>query len=382
MSEILSIFYIILIFILGFSLASKTSKKIGNNIVFLVFVVHMLFSFLFYLFAKNNSADANMYYAQALLHNNLLEAFGTSTQFIIFITTFFVQIGFSKLVTFFIFGLFGFIGFQYLIKMLDYNKMRFMGMPVVFLVLLLPGFHFWTSSLGKDSLFFMLLMISFYGLQNIKKRFYLFLLAFPILVIIRPHMGFILMFSITLALFLRNPIRYKAQHLIAGIVAIGLLFAFLPFISSFLNIEQLEIDAINKRLEFYSDYGANKTDNISSYVDVSSYSLPLKMFTYLFRPLFFDARSILQLLASFENLFLILIIIKWLKSIRFRVFKWYRVLREPDKILAMYVLFGWIALAASMYNLGLASRQKYMLLPVIFILIFRDYRYKNLKRML
>ena len=101
------------------------------------------------------------------------------------------------------------------------------------------------------------------------------------------------------------------------------------------------------------------------------------MFAYLFRPLFIDAHSVLQLLASFENLFLLILIFKWLSSIKFKIRKWYKILKEPDKILFVYLIVGWIVLAASMYNLGLASRQKYMLLPVLFILIFRDLHYNK-----
>jgi hypothetical protein len=226
----------------------------------------------------------------------------------------------------------------------------------------------------------MLGMISLYSLQKIEKRYILLLMAFPLLATIRPYMGFVLIAAVIAALFLRNPSKYKASHIFIGMLSLVSLIAFIPFITSFLSIDQLEMNAINQRIEFYTDHGANKTDSLNSYVDVSSYSLPMKMFAYLFRPLFFDAHSMLQLMASFENIFLLFILLKWAKSIRFKFFKWYRILREPDKILVMFVLAGWIILAASMYNLGLASRQKYMLLPVIFVLIFRDLSYGRLKK--
>jgi len=377
--EYLSFIYIPLIFLIGLGIAANTATKSGTKLIYLVYIEHMFFSYLFYLFAQNNSADANMYYARALKETFILDSFGTSTDFIIFITTFFVQIGFSKLSLFFLFGLFGFIGFKYLIDLLDYNQIKILNIPAVFLILLLPGFHFWTSAIGKDSLFFMSLMLLFYSLKYFKKLFLISFLSFAILTLIRPHMGFIILAAVGIAFFLRNPAKYKLSYIIGGVFSLISIVLFVPFIRTFLSIDSLEMAAVSERLNFYADYGANKTDNLSSYVDVTSYNLPMKMFAYLFRPLFFDAHSILQLLASFENAFLLLLIFIWLKSIKFKLFKWYRYLNEIDKILFIYLLIGWVLLALSMYNLGLASRQKYMLLPVFFILIFRNldfYRYK------
>lgn len=377
-SDYISYFYIFLIFVIGIFLARKTSKKIKNNIIYFVFLEHMLFSFLYYLYTLNNFSDASMYYTKAMELDGFLSNFATDTRFVILFTSIFVKyLLFSKLAAFFLFGLFGFIGFQYLIKMFDYNKITFINIPIVFLILLLPGFHFWTSAIGKDSLFFMLSTMSIYGLQNIKKRFLLFLIPFILLAIIRPYMGFVFLLAIIIALFLKNPLKYKTSFFYIGIITIIVIIIFLPFITSFLSIDQFGLDNINERVAYYNDYGANKTDNLSSYVDVGSYNLPMKMFAYLFRPLFFDAHSILQLLASFENTFLLIIIFKWLTSIKYKVFTWYRLLKETDKILVIYILLGWLILAESMYNLGLASRQKYMLLPIIFILIFRNFHYKN-----
>jgi hypothetical protein len=381
--EFLSFIYIPFVLFIGLWIASKSAIKSGTSLIYLVYIEHMLFSYLFYLFAQNNSADANMYYARALRETYILDAFGTSTDFIIFITTFFVQIGFSKLSMFFLFGLFGFIGFKYLIDLLDYNQIKILNIPAVFLILLLPGFHFWTSAIGKDSLFFMFLMLFFYSLKFFNKLFLISFLSFTFLALIRPHMGFIILASIGIAFLIRNPVKYKLSYLFGGFFSLIAVLLFTPFVTTFLSIDNLEMTAVSERLNFYADYGANNTDNLSSYVDVTSYNLPMKMFAYLFRPLFFDAHSILQLLASFENTFLLLLVFVWLKSIKFKIFKWYRYLKEIDKILFIYLLIGWILLALSMYNLGLASRQKYMLLPAFFILIFRNldfHKYKTRKR--
>jgi len=374
--SILSFIYIPIILIIGFTLTHNVVKRTGVKLIYLFYIEHFVLSYFYYLFAQNNNADSNMYYRLAAEGGNLLESFGTDTKFIVFLATFFVKIGFSKISLFFLFGLFGFIGAIYLIKMLDYNfRLKLFGFPMVFLILLLPGFHFWTSALGKDSIIFMSLMLFFYGLKKINKRYLLILLAFFLLAIIRPHLAMVMLIAIVLTLFFRNPLTYDFSHIFLGFIMLGLSILFLPYFLDFINIDKLEMNAINEKIEFYTSYGASKTDNLNSYIDVRSYSLPNKMFAYLFRPLFFDANSILQLLASFENLFLLVLVFKWLKSIRFKVFTWYKLLRDTDKVLFIYLLVGWAVLSAGMYNLGLASRQKYMLLPVLFILIFKNLSY-------
>lgn len=379
MNDVISFVYIIIIFGIGLLITSNISKKRKSSFPFLLFFEHMFFSYVYFKYAQTTSADANMYFFQATIQTDWLDSFGTSTDFIIFITTFFVKyLQMSKLAVFFLFGLFGYLGFVYFIKMLPFAGKKMFGLELSFLVLLLPEFHFWTAALGKDSLMFMSLAFFFYSLQNLKSSVFLFLLSSLLIILIRPHMAFIIVTSIVIALFIKNPLKYKAKHIFIGFIALGIAIASVPYIIDFLNIDQLKMNDINERLEYYNDYGASRSDGSSSYIDVSNAILPIKMFAYLFMPLFFDAHSILQFIASLENLFILVIFIKWLKSINFKILKWYKVLSQNKKIMAIYVLIAWILLAASMYNLGLASRQKYMILPFIFLLITESY-YRKLQ---
>jgi len=369
--------YIVLVFTIGFFMAGRLAKQMKSNISYLVFITHMFFSFLYFVYAKTHSADANMYYYKGLKEQDILFViFGTGTDFIIFLSALFQKLGFDKLSLFFLFALFGFVGFTYLVKLLPNIQKKILGFPFLYVALLLPGFHFWTSALGKDSLFFMVLMMFFYSIQKLPSRFLMLSFSFLTIALIRPHMGFILLLSSLIALFLRNPSKFKFSHLLIGFIAIIVLIIFLPFVLEFLNIEQMQMEQINNRLEDFTSYGAEMTDDVSSYVDMSSASIPTKLFAYLFRPLFFDAHSVMQLAASFENFLLLIIIFGWLKSIKFKIVKWYKAFNISQKIMAIYVMIGWLILAMGMYNLGLASRQKYMLIPVLFILIFDTYYFQ------
>jgi len=371
---ILSYIQILLIFLIGLKITYTYAKKLQTNYIYIVYFMHTIFSLLYYLYALSNTADANGYYNKAIAQNDLFTVFESGTNSIVFISTFFVKyLYFNKLSLFFLFGLFGYIGFIYLIKMIDINKIKILGIPATYIILLLPGFHFWTSALGKDSIVFMTIMISFYSIQNLKKNLILLIFSFTILTFVRPHLGLIVLLAVLLSFILTNPAKIKFSQFIMFIMIIILIIILLPFFQNFLNLDSFDLNNIIKRTEYYNEQGAMSVDNISSYIDVSNYSLPNKMFAYLFRPLFYDAHSILQFIISFENLFILVLFFKWLIFIRFNIISWYKKLILTDRILFFYVILGWVILASSMYNLGLASRQKYMLLPIVFILINKNF---------
>jgi len=95
-------------------------------------------------------------------------------------------------------------------------------------------------------------------------------------------------------------------------------------------------------------------------------SLPVQMFTYLFRPLPFEARSVTQLLASLDNMLLLYLLFVGfkarakIKKLQFngnRVFMW------------CYVGISWVILSMTTANLGIAMRQKWMFVPILIFLL-------------
>lgn len=63
----------------------------------------------------------------------------------------------------------------------------------------------------------------------------------------------------------------------------------------------------------FSDTRAESLGASGSGVDMSNYPLPLKLFTFWFRPLFIDAPGILGIITSVENLIYLLLFLKVLK---------------------------------------------------------------------
>ena len=109
--------------------------------------------------------------------------------------------------------------------------------------------------------------------------------------------------------------------------------------------------------------------------DLSSMSYPLQMFTYVFRPLPFDAYSGLTLLTSIENTILLVIFSYTLYKAKLKVF-----FEGKNFWLVIYAFLVCTVLALTTANLGIATRQKWMFMPIfIYLIIYGFYQFKCLK---
>jgi hypothetical protein len=101
-------------------------------------------------------------------------------------------------------------------------------------------------------------------------------------------------------------------------------------------------------------------------VDIANMSWPMRLFTYLFRPLFLDAKNLFQLLSSFENMLLLFLFVKYSREfVRICISSNYVLLRFS----VFYSTLMWVIMANTTPNLGTACRQKTMFLPALFILL-------------
>ena len=131
-----------------------------------------------------------------------------------------------------------------------------------------------------------------------------------------------------------------------------------------LGLNNLDLNQVSEIFSLY----ASSTNVGATAVDISSYNLPTKLFTYMFRPLFFDAKGLFSILMSFENLILLLIIsypiliyLKKPKLIRIKI--------DSIKLfLIVYLMTLWISNASGTANLGLAYRHKLTILPALLFL--------------
>jgi hypothetical protein len=102
-------------------------------------------------------------------------------------------------------------------------------------------------------------------------------------------------------------------------------------------------------------------------VQMAGYSLPEKIFTFWFRPLFFDAPGILGVIVSVENAIYLLL---FLKIFRMNFFKF--ILNAPVNVKMSLVLFLMTSFAMTfvMSNLGIIIRQKSMIMYFLFFVIY------------
>ena len=105
----------------------------------------------------------------------------------------------------------------------------------------------------------------------------------------------------------------------------------------------------------------------------------MQMFTYVFRPLPFDANSVLALFTSFENTILLFLFIYIIYKSKF---KFGTFVEGKHTWLLMYAFLTCTMLALTTANLGIATRQKWMFMPIlIYLLIYAFYKHKNKYRL-
>jgi hypothetical protein len=100
-------------------------------------------------------------------------------------------------------------------------------------------------------------------------------------------------------------------------------------------------------------------------VDIASMSLPMQLFTYLFRPLPFEANSIPALAASIDNVVLLaLIFVGGASMVKHRR----RSKRGNRMFMWVFSISTWLVLAMTTANLGISVRQKWMFAPMLILL--------------
>ena len=98
------------------------------------------------------------------------------------------------------------------------------------------------------------------------------------------------------------------------------------------------------------------------------------MLTFWFRPFFFDARNINGLIASLENLVLVIVFIKAMRTHPINAFK-----AAPFVIkgLVLFLIVGTLAFSQSLGNVGIMIRMRNMFLPGLIIYMMWIFSYEQ-----
>ncbi len=277
------------------------------------------------------------------------------------------------------FSLFGFMGltFFYMValKTIRFNKR--IGNYILFpLIFFLPNLHFWSSGVGKDTTLFLCIGMFAYGVMKPFTRIPLLVISVLLAMAIRPHIVLFLMVGFGLAYIMGGKISVF-QRVAFSAILLGIGLAILPSVLEFAKIEDASADSFDKFAE--AKAGVLSRAGTGSAIDISSYPFPLKVLTFWFRPFFFDVRNLNGLVASIENLLLVIIFIKAMSSKPLRAFK-----AAPFVIkgLVLFLIVGTLAFSQSLGNVGIMIRMRNMFLPGFLIYLLWVFSYEQERRLI
>ena len=372
----MDIFFVILLLLLVLTYLIKGfSNKfnvLSENYLWLLFAVHVVMSIAYAIYAAQTASDSVGYYARSQAAPNWFELFGIGTTFIQFLAWPFSNLfNLSYYSCMIIFSFFGYIAILlFYITARENIKLEPVWMRFTFLeiVFLLPNLHFWSCSLGKGSTILLGLALFAYGLSRFSRRLVPIIIGGFLVFMVRPHILFTAVMAIMLGVVLTSSGIKTYLRWIIFLVA-GIVFYYISdTVFKFTDTESIDILSSSTL-----SHRASELSKSSSGIDIQNYNLFMKMFTFWFRPLFFDGQGGLGILVSFENLvyiYMFFVVIK--KGILY-----WRDWNGWFRICLFFFLFGSFALAQVTGNLGIAMRQKAQLMPFFFIIFCKACTYKD-----
>lgn len=332
----------------------------------LLFCYHFLFILMaYYTRVKRGMSDAHLYWGKKfdILHNSWLDFANYGTDFMLFLNYPFVKMGVPFLVGFLIYGIIGFFG---ILKWKQWTELVFgdsfllKGYNVLPLIFFLPNLHVWTASLGKESLVFWGIATVFYAFTVQKYMTWQFFIGAFFIIVIRPHVALMLFSALALVLlFDKNKSLKNRVYFGFLAVVITLFFAYLAFQLSKIRYWNWA------RIQKYNHHSLISFKTSGSYVPMEDYNLGYKLFSFNFRPLFFDAHSFWQIMASAENGFMLCIVL----LVLFYGVKFYSKISFPNWLL---FAFAFAVISSLLYvqryaNLGIFMRTKMLFQPFLLV---------------
>ncbi|WP_127127388.1 hypothetical protein [Pseudoflavitalea rhizosphaerae] len=372
-------FFILLLILIGISLLiieiiSRRLQWVNAGLLRALLAYHWLFAVIYYWYVQSAASDSVAYYNRTLeTYYYWKDAYGTGTPFIDFLSYPFIHfLGFTyemMMLLFAWFGYWGFVCFYIIFKEHTRFKHTLKGINIISLFMFLPNMHYWTASLGKGSIIFFGLGLTMYGLSKLKTRKLAMLIGLLIVYHVRPHIFFVMAVAILTGLVTaREKIPlFQKLVLLAGVTA-----AILILYDNVMAFASLDSEDLFGSFDELASHRSVELAKAGSGIDVSGYPFPLRLFTFWYRPLFFDAPGPMGIIVSFENLLYLFMTAK-LFNIHFINF--FRASMVMVKSGMVAFLATSLALSGTLSNLGIIIRQKSMVMYflLLVILAFLDY---------
>ena len=363
MEVVLIILLILLVNAFFVKVLSSNYKVKSEGYLWLLFTVHFILTIAYILYASSSRSDSFNYFNKTLYNDDWFSFFKSGTKFIGFLAWPLTQtLGLGYYSVMLIFSYIGYFAsvFFYLVAVENIQLKPIWGSYTPLeLVFLLPNLHFWTSSLGKGSVITFAIGLFAFGLSRINRRFVPTAIGAFLIFMVRPHILLAIVLGSIIGLFVTSGGLKPFFKWSIIIVSVFLFINLRGSVLKFTDTDTLDISSSNTL-----SHRTSELSKASSGIDISKYNIFFKVFTFWFRPLFFDGLGVLGFLASFENLFCLIMafqIIKWL-------IKSWSGWNGYFKISLFAFLLGSVILAQITGNLGIALRQKAQLMPFFFIL--------------
>jgi hypothetical protein len=352
----------LLISMAGFRFARVSESRSRMVFFVLLLLAHVGASFAYYFYAQEFGGDVSLYY------NDPYGIYGTetglSTIFIINFVQFLKEwFGGSFLDFFILFQAMGFWGLLFVLRAFDdiYDELGQPRNRYVYLLLFLPGLHFWTSAIGKDAPIFLAVAMCTWAAFRLQTRYVAFAAGMIIALLVRPHITLIALIALAMTVLVarKTSLLSRAALLALALGGIGSVIGLVEGSFNGLNISNT--DSVTEFIETKSSVSEESGGDMS----IVNASFPVKLISLLFRPFFIDATGPLGYIASLENVILLVVIGSLVWQFRTAV----AVARAAlfARFALIFFVMLTILLAMVNYNVGLGLRQKMMMMPALLI---------------
>lgn len=344
-----------------------------------LYLYHTFFALVYYVWALGNPSDSRTFYwkaAENIRGPEMSDYYGFGSLFIEWVIYPFIhQLGFTWVSSMFLYSFFGFVGYFYFYLLLSERTIfrhKLLGVDVLVLMLFFPIGHFYSASLGKGSMILGGIGMLFYGLNKVNRRLPWLILGAFIVTHVRAHVMATICFSAVVAgIFSSSGIKGWQKTLIIGI-ALAAIIPLLQQIFDYAGVEEASLESAAA----ITEKRAESNTKANSAVPLQQYSQPMRIFTFLFRPLFVDSPNALGLVVSCENIIYLFLFLRTFSPTFLRY-----IVSAPWLVKMAFSTF-WIltfALAQISSNMGIAIRQKSQVtyLFVLVLLAYADYAYRQ-----
>lgn len=340
-------------------------KNIEKQWVAILFVYHCFFIYLAYSIRINRGISDSLFYWAKTFDINKYSWFSFAeigTSFMLFLNYPFIKLQLPFWFGFLLYGMIGFFGVMIYIKWIHLvlgKKLLWMGINVLPFFYFLPNLHFWTSGLGKESLVFFGIASVFYALSSRNFASLSFIVGSLLVFAIRPHIAMIVLSAIAIVSIFRKDILFKRRLIIASLSSV-LIVGLLYIVFQMTHIRYLNWG----RISYFNEYSILSFRYSGSYVPMLEYNWFYKLFSFYFRPLFYDVSSVLGFLVSIENALILLIhCLALFFMLRFKSLQY----TEWVKYVFVFTIICGLIYVQRYANLGIFIRTKIMFQPFTII---------------